>query len=60
MPIPFTNWVRLAAVERLPIHYLHDDLWALVTPFGLSVLRIEESGGGVKGIADLGGNRTWT
>ena len=59
MPIPFAKWVSLAAVERLPIHHLQDDLWALVTPYGLAVLTIEESDGGVIGSVELPGERRW-
>lgn len=59
MPIPFTKWVSLAALERLPIHHLHDDLWALVTPYGLAALTIEESDSGLIGSVELAGERRW-
>ena len=60
MPEPFKEWARRDAVETLPLHHVRDDLWALVTPYGLRALTLEASADGLVGFVVLPGDRRWS
>ncbi|HEX9728446.1 MAG TPA: serine hydrolase domain-containing protein [Gemmatimonadales bacterium] len=59
MPDPFRDWVRDAAVDWMPFHRVHDDLYALVTPYGIFDMRMETGPDGVRGEVDLTPDRHW-
>ncbi len=54
MPTPFAEWTGPLAVERMPVHHLDGNRYALVSPFGLMSLELESDASGVRGRMDLG------
>ena len=59
MSDPHRTWVNAMAVDSMPLHRVHGDLWTLVTPYGLAELRLAETEAGLRGRAQVSRTRTW-
>lgn len=57
MPLPFAEWTGQLAVERMPIHDLGADRYALVSPFGLMPLALTQEEGEWRGLLERGSTK---
>ena len=58
-PEPLQSWFREGSVKELPIFHLHDDLWAMVAPFGLVDFRLRREGHKLVGQVEWRAERVW-
>ena len=58
-PEPMSNWFGDKSVAQMPIFYLRDDLWAMVTPYGIAPLTLDAKDNVVKGKFWIRDDRVW-